>query len=539
MPKKLLSKKVWKDAVGASSKAKRLHLKYDKNGNFNCPVPSFDSDSFTPKRGCRKYLYHRHGWFYFFDEKPNVEEVLPAKALSLKQIRKTKRSKTVEMPSFNKNCAFDRDFKSWLHSPVRGMKSWTQSMQISCRVLKYLKFCCQDCCSSWDIPLKVVDYCIGSISSISEFLDFLKDKWNVGFAGMIGYMNALSHVLDFRRIQEESQNKQTFLASEIYIDRVKKTLSKKMRCEWNNLLSVEYLSKIDCWASLEDMQNVIPYHADRFSQILLNSSSGSSCIVTAHDLSFSTSFMAGVFFLLVKATRPMTFQYLTVEMVENIDKNGYIDQTIFKTKEKYGFDTLIFSVQVQHIVRGYISCIRPRLNPVCEFVLVTRNGTQLSRLSDVFGRLVFQAIGKYINPTRYRQMIETESVEKLSVDEQQILSLDQKHTSFVAKVHYQKLKSRDVAQKGKKMMKKLVNLQPANLALECINEGKTDSSFSSLNKTDFIVEPSQNPILSMTEKETEVPCSSNAKTCSYAKKIANSEHEKPVLARQKKYTFQL
>ena len=157
----------------------------------------------------------------------------------------------------------------------------------------------------------------------------------------------------------------------------------------------------------------------------------------------------------------MTFQFLTVQMVEGIDKNGMIDQTIFKTMEKYGSDTLIFTQETRDIVNGYIQCIRPRLNPVCDYVLVTKNGTQFSRLSDVFGRLVFQAIGKYINPTRYRQIIETESARKLTIDEQIILSEDQKHTSFVARVHYQKLQSRDIATKGKEVMDKLRDETPS------------------------------------------------------------------------------
>ena len=142
-------------------------------------------------------------------------------------------------------------------------------------------------------------------------------------------------------------------------------------------------------------------------------------------------------------------------MLKNIDSDGVIDQTKFKTQEKYGFDTLIFSGQVQHIVNGYISCIRPHLNPVCDFILVTKNGTQLDSLGEIFGRLVYQAIGKYINPTRYRQIIETESVEKLTVEEQQILSLDQKQTSFITKIHYQKLKLRNISTKGKQLMEKL------------------------------------------------------------------------------------
>ena len=30
---------------------------------------------------------------------------------------------------------------------------------------------------------------------ISDFVDYLKDKWNVGYSGIIGYMNYLSHML--------------------------------------------------------------------------------------------------------------------------------------------------------------------------------------------------------------------------------------------------------------------------------------------------------------------------------------------------------
>ena len=188
------------------------------------------------------------------------------------------------------------------------------------------------------------------------------------------------------------------------------------------------MSSIDCWATLEELQQVIPFHANKFSQIILNSATPTACI-PSHDLSFCTSYIIAVLFLMVKATRPMTFQYLTVQMVKSVGDDGMIDQTTFKTKERYGFDTIIISKNVLDILNGYITCIRPRLHPVCDFLLVSRNGTQLLRLSDIFGRIIYQAIGKYINPTRYRQIIEMESANRLSTAEQKLLSEDQKHTS--------------------------------------------------------------------------------------------------------------
>ena len=70
-------------------------------------------------------------------------------------------------------------------------------------------------------------------------------------------------------------------------------------------------------------------------------------------------------------------------------------------------------------------------------------------------KLVFDAIGKYIHPTRYRQIVETQSLNQLTSEEQRILSEDQKHSSDFAKVHYQKQRSREVKLKGHECLQKL------------------------------------------------------------------------------------
>ena len=307
-----------------------------------------------------------------------------------------------------------KDFKSWLKSPGGGGKNDSNADQITCKVLKYVKFCSEDVSSDWNFPLTVSDYCLGSVEMISEFVKCLQEQWGVGYSGVIGYMNSLNHALDFRRTLNMSLNNMAaFVATEVYINRIKKCLSRKMRIEWNEVLSIEYLSSINCWARLEELQNVIPYYADKFTQIILNASE-SATYIPSHDLSFATSYVIAVLFLMVKATRPMTYQFLTVTMIRNISTDGIIDQTVFKTSEKYGFDSLIFPKDVIDILNGYIACIRSRLNPSCDYLLITRNGTQISQLSGIFGRIVFLAIGKYINPTRYRQIIEIESLHRLS-----------------------------------------------------------------------------------------------------------------------------
>ena len=105
------------------------------------------------------------------------------------------------------------------------------------------------------------------------------------------------------------------------------------------------------------------------------------------------------------------------------------------------------------VLKGYISYVRPLLKPQCDFVLVNRNGGQHGKLGEIMSRLVFDAIGKYIHPTRYHQIVDW--LNELTSEEQRILSEDQKHSSAVAKVHYQKQRSREVASKGHECQQKL------------------------------------------------------------------------------------
>ena len=102
---------------------------------------------------------------------------------------------------------------------------------------------------------------------------------------------------------------------------------------------------------------------------------------------------------------------------------------------------------------GYISYVRPLLKPQCDFVLVNRNGGQHGKLGEIMSKL--DAIGKYIHPTRYRQIVETQSLNELTSEKQRVLSEDQKHSSAVAKVHYQKQRAREVALKGHECLQKL------------------------------------------------------------------------------------
>ena len=96
--------------------------------------------------------------------------------------------------------------------------------------------------------------------------------------------------------------------------------------------------------------------------------------VSPLDLSFATKFLAVYLFIKVKGSRPMTYQYSTVKMVNKAETNGgFIDQKMFKTASKYGFDSLFLTDTSMQVLDGYINHIRPLLKPTCDYILVMRN----------------------------------------------------------------------------------------------------------------------------------------------------------------------
>ena len=60
----------------------------------------------------------------------------------------------------------------------------------------------------------------------------------------------------------------------------------------------------------------------------------------------------------------MTYQQLRVKMFENAKTNdGMVGQTILKTAQKSGFNSLYFDEISLDIVDDYIQYVRPLINP--------------------------------------------------------------------------------------------------------------------------------------------------------------------------------
>ena len=149
------------------------------NGLLICPVAYCESEPYRSKRGCRKYAFTKHGWYYYFEEKPDITKVFPEFTTRTSNHELPKRVKTSNMPMFLKTCVVGVNFKKCLQSPGGGGKDESQADQLLCKALKYLKYCFADVSISWDIPESVVDYCLGSVTIISDFVRYLLTDWSL------------------------------------------------------------------------------------------------------------------------------------------------------------------------------------------------------------------------------------------------------------------------------------------------------------------------------------------------------------------------
>ena len=142
--------------------------------------------------GCRKHVCNYHGWYYYFDKKPSISDAFPQDVTRTSPYVIPKRTNTRQMPCFDREIAISLRFQEWLRSEVGGGKSTSQAMQISVRVRKFMKFCCDDVPDEWNPSDDTLDYCIGSVKLINDFITVLRGNWKLGYSGAIGYLDAIS-----------------------------------------------------------------------------------------------------------------------------------------------------------------------------------------------------------------------------------------------------------------------------------------------------------------------------------------------------------
>ena len=76
-----------------------------------------------------------------------------------------------------------------------------------------------------------------------------------------------------------------------------------MRANWTTELDIETLESRRSWATLPEVQSIIPFHRERYESVLENCMACRSSVSPA-DVTFATRFVAAYLFLKVKGFSP-------------------------------------------------------------------------------------------------------------------------------------------------------------------------------------------------------------------------------------------
>ena len=139
-----------------------------------------------------------------------------------------------------------------------------------------------------------VDCCLGSPTIIIDFLKTLETEWK-----------GVGDMVDFRKSQGLTDNNlRRFTITEVYLRRARQNLRKKKNIECSRNIDLETLISRDSWASIEEMEEVIPFHIKSFKTVIVKCV-GDSEPVSRNELVFCIRFITILLFLRVKCSRPM------------------------------------------------------------------------------------------------------------------------------------------------------------------------------------------------------------------------------------------
>ena len=299
----------WCALQGARKKKRKLHLERDDNGIYICPVSCCLHVGFKSERGVRKHINSKHEWFFYFDSQPEVKR----EEAQNQQPEKRKASTHKQLAfSIDNGCGFD--FVQWLQTPCGGGKKLKEAKQAAKRGMKFLMYSMGDSEDGVTAEESFIDCAVGSPTMLMKFLKLLLEEWRLKAAGTLSYLQAITDLCDFRKCHGVSDSVlRMFAVTEVYLRRSKSTLYRKRNVEYSRNLNLEALIAEESWATLEDMEKVIPHHSPKYQELFRKA--GSNNQLTVSELAFATRFLITFLLLRVKCTRPMSLQYLTVDMI--------------------------------------------------------------------------------------------------------------------------------------------------------------------------------------------------------------------------------
>ena len=151
-------------------------------------------------------------------------------------------------------------FLKWLTGSGGGCKKDWVARQIVKRCFKFLKFCCED-----ELTFGLMEFSLCSPILLFKFIDYLQHEYTLGHGGRLGYIDAISELIEFRKLHGASETVLgKFCTTELYLERTRKTVAKMMRLQWTQDLDIETLEARGHWVTMEELMEVVKFHLPRY-----------------------------------------------------------------------------------------------------------------------------------------------------------------------------------------------------------------------------------------------------------------------------------
>ena len=188
-------------------------------------------------------------------------------------------------------------------------KNCKQAQQIVSKCLKFLKFCFED---EDEVTFDIVDLSLCSPKILFKFVDTMQDDWNLGHPGRIRYLDAIAELVDYRKWMEHRNR--------YWGGWLEKGAQKRFQ---NDAVAVDQRARHQCLRS----QGVLGHTVGSRGSLPAALRELAEIIVGETGCCFANRFIfcyqiCGYLFIKVKGSLPMTYQYLTMEMVNKAKTNS-------------------------------------------------------------------------------------------------------------------------------------------------------------------------------------------------------------------------
>ena len=301
---------------------------------------------------------------------------------------------------------------------------------------------------------------------LDRFWKHMRDKYDHGIANLLKIHKALVLAISFVTVTKPEvaeQYRAILDAQRTNLDLLPKVIRHDKKAIENGGTSgrsVEDLMENNEWAEMSDLKLLLEKGTEKFLNTVKTIQECDRVLPT--DAISCAAFIAYAIVVAGTPVRAGTIEALSLDDAVTLAEEGVVTTKTFKTAKTHGVVAIRSPPWLCKVIYKYVAHVRIRLvngddptNSNGKF-LINSLGRPLQSLGRNVTQFTHKMIGKMLNITRIRQIIETASVKGLGDADQAHISKAMTHSSSVANAYYQKIGAEEAAENAQAAVNQLM-----------------------------------------------------------------------------------